>query len=169
MDSTFGATGGRANVTDMAFGQILHDDRAIRRPLEESRDPDNMILSFLSGRVRHVELTADGPVVNRVNLDDKSVLDVAKSVDSLSPAEKAAIEAWPVLSETTVCIMPVLPESLKGQIVGIACTRKDAIDLSPKEKQDYLERKQIHLREADTYVKLDEGSYLIIPPLPQFE
>lgn len=167
MDSTFGATGGRANVTDMAFGQILHDDRAIRRPLEESRDPGNWKLSFLSQRARHVELTADGPVVSRVNLDDKSVFDVAKSVDNLSPAEKAAIEAWPVLSETTVCIMPELPESLKGQIVGIACAFKDAIDLSPKEEQDYLERKQIHLREGDTYVKLDEGSYLIIPPLPQ--
>ncbi len=94
-------------------------------------------------------------------------MDVAESVANLSPAEKAAIEAWPVLSETTVCVDPDLP-GLKGQIVAIKCAEKDVTDLSPKEKHDYLERKQIHLRDTDTFVKLDDDSYLIIPELPQF-
>lgn len=167
MDKTFDAEGSRAGVSDKAFGQILYDDRQTIKTLKEMLELNDFELHQFPRRAKHVELTPEGPVVDQVNIDDKSVLDVAESIDNLSPAEKAAIEAWPVLSETIVCVPPDL-SAFKGEIVGIGSTCNDATALSPKEKQEHLERKQIHLRDTDTFVKLDDDSYLIIPELPQF-
>lgn len=166
MDKTFDAEGSRTGFSDKAFGQILYDERQTIKTLKEILELNDFELHQFPRSAKHVELTPEGPVVDQVNIDDKSVLDVAESIDNLSPAEKAAIEAWPVLSETTVCIDPDVPGS-KGQVVLIKCTDKDVTDLSPKEKHDYLESKQIHLMDTDTFVKLDEDNYLIIPELPQ--
>lgn len=125
------------------------------------------------GRGTEIKMTEEGPQIKEdylreAELDPQLVFFPASS---LSPEEKAAIEAMPVLpDEETITCSPLTKEQTEkfgDGPIGLKCDAKPVSEWTDYQKEQYPEQNQIHLYPETLVAKTDDG-YLVFHPMEEF-